>query len=235
LLDGPIKPAIEAKLKEGNLTTSSAQFPLLMAALKRDNGIEAMDYDLFAMSRDNLEDAISLRADDTRAQSALGRLLLLTGRGADEHKQALDHLNQAVALDKSRGAYPEPHLDRALLLMEQHTAATDAAAEEELKTYVALFQREHAGMTPSNMHILYDYMTLTGDPRWYLASSTSITTRNGEPMRVSNTGGDATPGAEDVVMKLSNVGAPSAVPVAASSTPTPAKTVRTSTTRKVQQ
>src|SRR5437762_4738637 len=50
LLTGSYKSELETKLKAKGLIGSSAEFPLLMSALKRDNGIIALDYDLFAMS-----------------------------------------------------------------------------------------------------------------------------------------------------------------------------------------
>jgi hypothetical protein len=230
LLNGDLKTSIDAKLKSAALVTSSPQFPMLMEALKRDNGIEAMDYDLFAMSRDNLEDAISINEGDARAQSYLGRLLLMTGRGDDEHKAAMDHLQKAIALDTSRGAYPEPHLDRALMLMQQHTASTDADAQMELKTYVALYQREHEGQVPPNMHVIYDYVTLTGDPKWYLAPATSVTTRNGEAvMTTSSSTAQPTPTPQDVVMRVTGKpGSGSVVSTGASGGSTPAHTVHTS-------
>ena len=53
-----------------------------MAALKRDNGIIAIDYDLFAMARDNLEEAVNLRSNDPRAQLYLGKVISLTARTA---------------------------------------------------------------------------------------------------------------------------------------------------------
>ena len=58
VLSGDFKTAWEAKLKAGGLTGSSGEFSLIMSALKRDNGIIAIDYDLFAMARDNLEEAV---------------------------------------------------------------------------------------------------------------------------------------------------------------------------------
>ena len=68
LLSGDLKTQIEAKLKGTVLTGSSGDFSLIMAALKRDNGIIAFNYDLFAIARENLEEAVNLRSNDARAQ-----------------------------------------------------------------------------------------------------------------------------------------------------------------------
>ena len=43
------------------LADAPAAVAAVMASLKRDNGVVALDYDLFAMARDNLEDAERLR------------------------------------------------------------------------------------------------------------------------------------------------------------------------------
>ena len=108
LLSGPLKPAIEAKLKGAGLTGSSGEFNLIMATLKRDNGIIAIDYDLFAMARDNLEEAVSLRTDDPRAQLYLGKVISLTARNDQDRQEAEEHFMKAIQYDESRGAYPDP-------------------------------------------------------------------------------------------------------------------------------
>jgi hypothetical protein len=36
-----------------------------------------------------------------------------------------------------------------------------------LKAYVALSERDHAGL-PANMQLIYDYMSTAGDTRWFL-------------------------------------------------------------------
>ena len=47
-------------MKKG-LTSSGPEFQLLMSALKRDNGVIALDYDLYDMARADLDDAVKLR------------------------------------------------------------------------------------------------------------------------------------------------------------------------------
>ncbi|MDP9052648.1 MAG: M48 family metalloprotease, partial [Acidobacteriota bacterium] len=106
VLSGDIKTALEAKLKAGGLTGSSGEFALIMSALKRDNGIIAIDYDLFAMARDNLEDAVELRSNDPRAQLYLGKVISLTARSAQDRTQAEEHFMKSIQYDGARGAYP---------------------------------------------------------------------------------------------------------------------------------
>lgn len=186
LLTGTLKPQIEAKLKGAGLTGSSGQFNLIMATLKRDNGIIAIDYDLFAMARDNLDEAVSLRTDDARAQLYLGKVISLTARNDQDRQEAEEHFMKAIQYDGTRGAYPDPHLEHALHLISEN--GDKAEISKELESYVALYQRMHAGSLPNNMPILYDYLTLVGETNWFAAPAAVISTKNVEPVRISNSG-----------------------------------------------
>ena len=66
--------------------------------------------------------------------------------------------------------------------------ATKTEIRKELESYVALYQRQHAGSLPNNMAILYDYLTLVGETNWYAAPAAVISTRNVEPIRTSTSG-----------------------------------------------
>jgi tetratricopeptide (TPR) repeat protein len=188
LLSGDLKDSINAKLKTAGLTGSSGEFALIMASLKRDNGIVAIDYDLFAMARDNLEEAVSLRTNDSRAQLYLGKVISLTARNADERQEAEKHFLKAIQYDESRGAYPEPHLEHALHLIGENGDKDEI--RKEVEAYVALYQREHAGSLPGNMHVLYDYLTLVGETNWYAAPASVVSTKYVEAVRTS--GGSST-------------------------------------------
>jgi tetratricopeptide (TPR) repeat protein len=186
LLSGTLKPQIEAKLKGAGLTGSSGEFNLIMATLKRDNGIIAIDYDLFAMARDNLEEAVSLRTDDARAQLYLGKVISLTARNDEDRQLAEEHFMKAIQYDQTRGAYPDPHLEHAIHLLGTNGDKTEI--RNELESYVALYQRQHGGFLPNNMAVLYDYLNLVGEPNWYAAPAEVISTRNVEPLRTSTSG-----------------------------------------------
>jgi len=183
LLNGAMKTDLEAKSKTG-LTGSSANFSLLMAALKRDNGIVALDYDLFPMAKENLEDAISIRSNDPRAFYYLGKVSALTARTAQEKQQAESHYLKAIQFDAQRGSYPEPHLQYALNLIRENNPAQKDKTLEELKTYVMLYQREHGGQLPSNMPIVYDYLLLAGENNWSVPPAVNVSTKNVEAIRV---------------------------------------------------
>jgi hypothetical protein len=189
LLSGSLKADIDAKLKAGGLLGSSGEFNLIMASLKRDNGIVAIDYDLFAMARDNLEEAVSLRSNDARAQLYLGKVITLTARNEQDRQDGERHFLKAIEYDGKRGAYPDPHLEYALYLIGEN--GDKAAIRKELLSYIALYQRQHGGSLPTNMPILYDYLTLVGETNWYMAPVSIISTKDVEPIRTDNSGAGA--------------------------------------------
>jgi predicted Zn-dependent protease len=186
VLTGDFKTQWEAKLKANGLTGSSGEFSLIMAALKRDNGIIAIDYDLFAMARDNLEEAVDLRSNDPRAQLYLGKVISLTARAPEDRQQAEEHFMKAIQYDGARGAYPDPHLEHALHLIGEN--GDKGEIRNEIEAYVALYQREHMGTLPNNMAILYDYLTLVGDTNWYAAPAAVVSTKNVEAIRINSSG-----------------------------------------------
>jgi hypothetical protein len=199
LLAGTYKPVLEAKLKEKGLVGSSADFPLLTSALKRDNGIIALDYDLFAMGRDNLEEAVNLRSNDARAQLYLGKVMSMTARTPADSQAAESHFEKAIQYDEGRGAYPDPHLERAIHLIAQSNSSEQEEVRKELQTYVALYQREHAGGLPPNMPVLYDYFTLAGDESWYVPPAAVISTKNVDPLSINSNGPATALAAKEVV------------------------------------
>ena len=225
VLSGDFKTAWEAKLKAGGLTGSSGEFSLIMAALKRDNGIIAIDYDLFAMARDNLEEAVNLRSNDPRAQLYLGKVISLSARTPEDRQQAEEHFLKAIQYDGVRGAYPDPHLEHALHLIGEN--GDKGEIKNEIEAYVALYQREHMGSLPNNMAILYDYLTLVGDTNWYAAPAAVVSTKNVDAIRIntSNGGGPLTgPQVISSAVGTSNV-TPEALPVSTpQAAPTAAKT-----------
>ncbi|MGH9531400.1 MAG: M48 family metalloprotease [Terriglobales bacterium] len=177
LLSGAYQAEIASRAK-GGLTGSGPDFALLMSALKRDNGIIAMDYDLLAMARDNLEEAAQLRSNDPRVHYHLGRVIAMSGRTAEDRQAAVQAFLKGIQYDVDRGAYPELHLEHALHLISQNNPAMQAEVQNELKAYVALYQRERAGQLPPNMHIIYDYFLLAGDASWYVPPVSVISTKN---------------------------------------------------------
>ncbi len=188
VLDGDLKSVLDQLLDEGAVG-STPNFSLLMAALKRDNGVIALDYDLYPMARANLEDALAIRSNDPRTHYYLGKVYAQTGREQEEKQQAINHFLKAIQYDAERGSYAEPHLQKALFLIDDNSPAHQAEIQEELKTYVRLYQRQHGGALPANMHIIYDYFLLSGESSYYVPPVTNISTEDIRPISVTAPGG----------------------------------------------
>ena len=200
LITTSYKASLETKLKAG-LVGSTPEFQLLMSALKRDNGVIALDYDLYAESRDNLEDAVKLRSNDPRAHYYLGKVIAATARTPDDTQTAQNEFLQAIQYDTERGAYPEPHLEQALNQITQSDPSKQEQIKKELKTYVALYQRQHSGQLPPNMYIIYDYLLLSGDKNWYVPPAAVVSTKNVDSLFVTQVSSAPATDAQDVVRR----------------------------------
>jgi len=197
LITSAYKADLEARAKKG-LVSSGPEFQLLMSALKRDNGVIALDYDLYDEARDDLDQAVKLRSNDPRAHYYLGQVMIATGRTPEEKQQAMGEFLQAIQYDADRGAYAEPHLEEALFQISQSDPALQDQVKKELKTYVALYQRQHGGQLPGNMYIIYDYFLLIGDKSWYMPPASVITTKNVDSLNVTQANVTAASAAEVV-------------------------------------
>lgn len=177
-LAGPMNTKINAALQDGGLVGGSPEFALLLSALKRDNGVAAMQYDLFAMAKDNLEEAARLRSNDPRVHYYLGLVTSMTARTEDERKTASNHFLTAMRYDAKRGTYPEPYLQHALHLIKQNDPGYQGEVANALKTYVMLYQRQNEGHLPPNMHIIYDYFLLAGEENWSIPPFQFVSTEH---------------------------------------------------------
>ena len=213
LITTSYKASLEEKMKKG-LTSSGPEFQLLMSALKRDNGVIALDYDLYDMARADLEDAVKLRTNDPRAHYYLGQVMVATGRTQEEKQGAMQEFLLAVQYDAERGAYPEPHLEEALFHLSQNDPSLQEQARKELKAYVALYQRQHAGSLPPNMYIIYDYFLLTGDKGWYIPPAGVVSTKNVESLNVTQ-GATRVASANEVLAKATGGAVERSEPVSA--------------------
>jgi tetratricopeptide (TPR) repeat protein len=184
LITTAYKADLETRAKKG-LVSSGPEFQLLMSALKRDNGVIALDYDLYDEARDDLDQAVKLRSNDPRAHYYLGQVMIATGRTPEDKQAAMGEFLQAIQYDADRGAYAEPHLEDALFQISQNDPGLQDQVKKELKTYVALYQRQHMGQLPGNMYIIYDYFLLIGDKSWYMPPASVISTKNVESLSVA--------------------------------------------------
>jgi Zn-dependent protease with chaperone function len=172
LIGTTLKPDYEKKLAAAQLVGTSPDYQLMMAELKRDNGIMALYFDMFDMAKKNLSQAVSLRSDDARARFYYGQVLKLVARTDAERDAARTELANAVKLDANRHFIPEAELQQALLLIDKPDSASQQAAAQSIKDYVTGYQDarveawKYGATLPSNMEILYDYLRLLGDTHW---------------------------------------------------------------------
>jgi predicted Zn-dependent protease len=218
LLDGPLRAEITGKAKEGKFQGNGRDFLPMLAMSKRDNGILAMDFDLFTVARKNLQDAVGQRPNDPTAHFYLAKLERETARTPEERQDALNHLTNALNLDSERGAIPAAHLEYAISLMELDTAPDQGQITNELKAYVALYDRDRQQL-PGNMPAVYDYLNDAGDAKWYLPAPWYSATQLGV---------GSTTIAADAVVRKATLTAPPLAPLA------PATPASTSTSPKAK-
>lgn len=144
---------------------TTPNFHFLMAAVKRDNGIRALDYDLFRMATQNLEEAVAIRSTDPFVHHYLGKVYRLTGRDEESRSKAQYHFLQAIRFDAKRNVQPDPHLEMALCLIQEDDPKLYPQIRKELKTYVTLYNRVNRAL-PRSMSFIYDYLSLTGEEEW---------------------------------------------------------------------
>jgi Zn-dependent protease with chaperone function len=185
IASGPMSAEIKAKLDAGELIGSSAEFAAVMAELKRDNGVRAYYYDMFQMARDNLEESLLIRSNDPFAHFYYGKVLKLTARTSSDKQRALSEFVKAIELDKRR-VIAEPHLYRALALIEIKDPAQSRDIVASLQDYVAIFQREHGGNLPPNMDVIYDYLQEVGEMDWAARPAMNISTKNIDPIGIQS-------------------------------------------------
>ena len=175
--------AIKQLLESGDLIGSTAEFQSVMAAIRRDNGIRAFNYDMLQMARENLEESIRLRSSDPFARYYYGKVLKLTARSLGEKQRALDEFALAIQLDK-RKVLAEPYLYRALAMIDNKESQTRDIIEN-LKEYVLLYQRQNGGSLPSNIELIYDYMQDAGEMSWTAIPAMNVSTKNIDPIGVT--------------------------------------------------
>ena len=171
MLSGPLQAQYQQALQANQIKGMTSEFNLVMADLKRDNGIEAFHHDMFQLAKMNLQQSVMLRSDDPRAAFYYGLVLKQVGRTKEELDLANQSLVKAISLDV-RGEIPEVQLHRALLLMDTNNSGNHPEAVAALKNYVTDYARKRAlsisneELMPPNLSVIYGYMRLLGEKTW---------------------------------------------------------------------
>ncbi len=191
-IGGTLAPEIQAKLDSGELIGTSAEFEAVMAGINRDNGVRAYYFDMFKMARENLEVSLRIRSNDPYAHYYYGKVLKLTARAPQEKLRALSEFALAIQLDKRR-VIAEPYLYRALSMIDTKDSSQMPEIVGNLKDYVAIYQREHGGVLPPNMDVIYDYMQEAGEMSWTATPAVNVSTRGIDPIGTRMDSGSRSP------------------------------------------
>ena len=179
LIAGSLQVQYQEALKSSKIKGTGPEFNLIMAELKRDNGIQAFYFDMFQLAKKNLEESVKLRSDDPQAAYYYGRVMKQVGRTPEELDLAQQSLLKAVSLDIRR-EIPEVQLHRALMLMDNKDTAKQTEAVSALKSYITLYGQKRVTeitseeLVPSNIEVLYGYMRLLGDKTWTAPTMTEM-------------------------------------------------------------
>lgn len=171
LIEGSLKPQYQEALQANKIKGIGPEFNLIVAELKRDNGIEAFYNDMFQLAKMNLQQSVMLRSDDPLAVYYYGRVLKQVGRTKEELDLANQSLLRAISLDV-RHEIPDVQLHRGLLLMDSKDAGNQAEAIAAFKSYVTHYGRKRATLIsneelmPPNLDVIYGYMRLLGEKTW---------------------------------------------------------------------
>lgn len=160
------KASVDGILAGSGFRISSPRYSQLMAELKRDNGLLALNRDLYAIARSNLEEAALVRTDDPITMYGLGMLYRAIGRTAEDHAKASGFLKSAMEFDEVRHRFPHIYLEYAVELLSREDPRYYPEIQAALKTFVVLFQRQSGGQLPREMNYVYDYLDLSGDRSW---------------------------------------------------------------------
>jgi hypothetical protein len=166
LLGGPYQPVVSRILSGNGFRISSPRYSQLMAELKRDNGLLALDRDLFIIARANLEEAAAVRTDDPLTMYGLGVLYRTVGRTDEDVARAASYLKSAMEFDEIRHRFPQAYLQYAVELLSREDPQRYPEIQRALRSYVVLYQRNSGGVLPREMPFVYDYLDVTGDRSW---------------------------------------------------------------------
>ena len=194
-IGGALQAQYQQALQANQIKGMGSEFNLIMADLKRDNGIEAFHHDMFQLAKMNLQQSVMIRSDDPRATFYYGLVLKQVGRTQEDLDLANQSLVKAINLDV-RHEIPEVQLHLGLLLMDSKDSSKQADAVAAFKNYVTDYGRKRATaisneeLLPPNLNVVYGYLRLLGEKTWTAPTVsdviTSISPSNAAPQSPSS-------------------------------------------------
>jgi predicted Zn-dependent protease len=168
-----IEQLIDAERKKGTLAkvavASDPDFDILLAEVKRDNGILAYEYDMLDTARENLGAAVQIKKNDPTALYFYAKILQETAKSDEERTVALAYYRQAAENDHRHQNYGANLHKAVALLKPDATGAEKKQAIDLLKQYLieyyvsALETSETSTYLPPHLETIYDYMSRLGE------------------------------------------------------------------------
>jgi len=152
---------------------SDADFDILMAEVKRDNGILAFEYDMLDLAKDNLRQSVAIKTTDPTALYFYARILKETAK-TDNERASADNYFRLAAENDARNLNYGAHLHRAVAILKPDaTNAEKRAAVGLLKSYLEDYylssvQDTQRSSYPPHLETIYDYMSRLGEFKYVL-------------------------------------------------------------------
>jgi hypothetical protein len=163
----------KAEFSKRTWVGSDPDFDILMAEVKRDNGILAFEYDMLEVARDNLEKAVAIKKNDPTALYFYARILKETAK-TDAERATADSYFRLAAENDYRNLNYGAALHRAVaMLTPDATVAEKQQAVSLLKQYVENYylvtMRDRQNeFYPPHLETIYDYMSRLGEFQYVL-------------------------------------------------------------------
>jgi hypothetical protein len=204
---------------------SDPDFDILMAEVKRDNGVLAFEYDMLDLAKDNLAKAVAVKTTDPTALYFYAKILKETAR-TDEDRATADKYFRLAAANDSRNLNYGAQLHRAVALLKPD--ATNAEKREAvglLKSYLedyylsSVQDTQHTSYPP-HLETIYDYMSRLGEFQ-YVLDGKKVASQQEQAQRLVGSAGNS------VDLKTDASGPPSVkAPVPTPPKPAPAKATK---------
>ncbi len=206
---------------------SDPDFDILMAEVKRDNGVLAFEYDMLDLAKDNLAKAVAIKTTDPTALYFYAKILKETAR-TDQDRATADKYFRLAADNDSRNVNYGAQLHRAVALLKPDAnAAEKREAVGLLKSYLedyylsSVQDSQHAAYPP-HLETIYDYMSRLGEFQ-YVLDGKKIAAQQEQAQKLAGSAGNAVDLKTDAAGPAS-VKAP--VPTQAPPKPAPAKAAK---------
>jgi len=155
--------------KHPAVMSSDPEFDILLAEVKRDNGILAYEYDMLDTARENLGKAVAVKTNDPTALYFYAKILQETAKTEADRGRALQYFRLAADNDHRHENYGANLHKAVALLKPDATSAEKQIAVSLLKKYLAeyylssLQASESSSHFPPHLETIYDFMSRLGE------------------------------------------------------------------------